>query len=420
MVKVAYKQTEIGEIPDGWKEYIFSEAVEINPKRELKKGASAKFVSMAELKEFNKRIQGFIIRPFSGGSKFSNNDTLMARITPCLENGKTAFVDILEGNEIGCGSTEFIVLGGKGGKTTDQFVYCLATSPEIRQQAIKSMTGTSGRQRVESDVFDKIIINLPNVNEQRAIAKILFDLDEKIELNHQMNKTLESIAQAIFKRWFVDFEFPDKNGKSYKSSGGKMVDSELGEIPEGWEVKPLDQVADFLNGLALQKYPPKDDRYLPVIKIRELNQGITESTDRASLDIDSKYIVDDGDILFSWSGSLQVCIWCHGKGALNQHLFKVTSLDCPKWFYYYWVKHHLSEFQHIAQGKATTMGHIQRHHLSASLVIVPPREILHSMSATMAPLLDRVISNGIEIRRLSQIRDSLLPRLMSGIIRIND
>src|SRR5690606_35010800 len=144
----------------------------------------------------------------------------------------------------------------------------------------------------------------------------------KIDLNHQMNSTLEQIAQTLFKHWFIDFEFPDENGNPYKSSGGRMVDSELGEIPEGWEVKPIDEVADFLNGLALQKYPAENDDYLPVIKIRELKQGITEVTDKASSKIEEKYIINDGDILFSWSGSLECCIWCNGKGALNQHIFK--------------------------------------------------------------------------------------------------
>jgi type I restriction enzyme S subunit len=216
----------------------------------------------------------------------------------------------------------------------------------------------------------------------------------------------------------VDFEFPNEKGKPYKSSGGKMVDSELGEIPDDWEIKPLDQIADFLNGLALQKFPPLGNEYLPVIKIRELNQGITESTDKASAEINETYIVNDGDVLFSWSGSLQVCVWCNGKGALNQHLFKVTSAEYPKWFYYQWVKYHLPEFQQIAQGKATTMGHIQRHHLSVSLVIVPTRRVFEKMNNVMAPLLDQVIANNIETRSLSAILDSLLPKLMSGKIRV--
>jgi len=221
-------------------------------------------------------------------------------------------------------------------------------------------------------------ILLPPLPEQHAIAKILSDLDSKIELLQKQNETLEKIGQAIFKHWFVDFEFPNEEGKPYKSSGGEMVyNEELGkEIPRGWEVKPIDEVADFLNGLALQKYPPENDtEYLPVIKIRELKQGITNSTDKASINIPEDYVIDDGDIIFSWSGSLEVVIWGYGKGALNQHLFKVSSKKYPKWFYYYWIIQHLPEYRHIAKGKATTMGHIQRHHLKNSLVLVPFRMV---------------------------------------------
>lgn len=212
-------------------------------------------------------------------------------------------------------------------------------------------------------------IRIPNVTEQCRIASILGALDDKIELNHRMNKTLEEMAQGIFKSWFVDFE-PFKDGEfEYNEELDK-------EIPKGWEVLPIDEIADFLNGLALQKIPPKDENYLPVIKIRELRQGVTESSDRASPDLDKRYIVDDGDVLFSWSGSLEVCIWCGGKGALNQHLFKVTSLTYPKWFYYRWIEFYLPKFRHIAKGKATTMGHIRRHHLSETYVLMPPNKII--------------------------------------------
>jgi len=191
------------------------------------------------------------------------------------------------------------------------------------------------------------------------------------------------------------------------------------EIPKGWEVKPLDKIAHFLNGLALQKYPPENEEdYLPVIKIRELRQGITESSDKASPNISKDYIVQDGDVLFSWSGSLEVKIWCGGKGALNQHLFKVTSNEYPKWFYYFWIKEYLPFFRGIAEDKATTMGHIKRHHLSESLVVVPEREIIEKGNTLLNPLFENFITNNIESRNLSKIRDTLLPKLMSGEIRV--
>lgn len=157
---------------------------------------------------------------------------------------------------------------------------------------------------------------------------------------------------------------------------------------------------------------------MPVIKIAELRRGVTGFSDRASVNIPPDYIVKDGDILFSWSGSLEVCIWCGGKGALNQHLFKVTSECYPKWFYYQWIKEYLPQFRLIASGKATTMGHIQRHHLKEALVVVPPDKALQSMNQTMGPVLAKIETNNIESRRLAQIRDTLLPKLLSGEIRV--
>ena len=204
---------------------------------------------MQKLIEFKRKIDGFELSEFKGGSKFQNEDTLMARITPCLENGKTAYVDILEDNEIAFGSTEFIVLSGKDNLTRNDFVYYLAISPKIRRIAIQSMTGTSGRQRIQADLLGDVEIGIPSLEEQTSIAKILSDLDSKIELLQKQNKTLEAIGQAIFKHWFVDFEFPNEEGKPYKSSGGEMVfNEELGkEIPKGWVVKELGDFVDVQN-----------------------------------------------------------------------------------------------------------------------------------------------------------------------------
>ncbi len=212
-------------------------------------------------------------------------------------------------------------------------------------------------------------ILLPPVQEQRAIASVLGSLDDKIELNRRVNVTLEEMAQALFRSWCVVFDPVRAKMKGHQPAGmdeetaallpDSFEDSPLGEIPKGWSVEPLDKVAHFLNGLALQKYPPDGDEYLPVIKIAELRKGVTESSGRASAKIPPQYVVEDGDLLFSWSGSLEVQLWTGGLGALNQHLFKVTSERYPKWFYYYWIKQHLPVFRAIAADKATTMGHIK-------------------------------------------------------------
>jgi type I restriction enzyme S subunit len=253
-------------------------------------------------------------------------------------------------------------------------------------------------------------IPLPPLAEQRRIAAILGAQDDKIELNRKMNRTLEEMAQALFKSWFIDFDGHDD-----------LVDSEIGPVPRGWGVRSLDAIADFLNGAACQKYPATDgEPRLPVIKIRELNQGVTTETDRATSTIPAKWHVKDGDVLFSWSGSLVVKVWTGGPGALNQHLFKVTSKEYPRWFFLSWVRHHLAEFQRIAADKATTMGHIQRHHLTAAKCAVPPPDVLRRVGALLEPVVNRQIANELESRTLIALRDTLLPKLISGEMRVSD
>lgn len=271
--------------------------------------------------------------------------------------------------------------------------------------------GNSIRGSITTKHIKALDIFIPPLPEQKAIAATLSVLDDLIELNNQINKTLEEMAQAIFKSWFVDFE-PFKDGE--------FEESELGLIPKGWRVAALDEIATYLNGLAMQKYPPsKNERGLPVLKIKELRQGFTDgNSDICSESIDNSYIINDGDIIFSWSGSLLVDIWCGGRCGLNQHLFKVTSASYNKWFYYMWTRYHLERFIAIAKDKATTMGHIQRKHLSEAKVLIPEPNTLAFMDSVMQPIIDLVIANKVENKTLSTIRDTLLPKLMSGEIRV--
>lgn len=273
-------------------------------------------------------------------------------------------------------------------------------------------------------------IPLPPRDEQRAIAMVLGSLDDKIRLNRQMNHTLEAMAQALFRSWFVDFDPVVAKADGRNPYGmdaetaalfpDRFVQSELGPIPGEWNIQPLDTIADFLNGLALQKYPPEEGRWLPVIKIAQLRAGAPVNADRASADIDDKYILQDGDVVFSWSGSLLATIWCGGPGALNQHLFKVTSQSYPKWFYYHWTKEHLPEFQRIAAGKATTMGHIRRFHLTLAKVAVPPPPVLSAADRLLEPICSLVIHNNLENRALGSLREALLPKLLSGEICLGE
>ena len=255
-------------------------------------------------------------------------------------------------------------------------------------------------------------ITLPSLPTQQKIANILSSLDDKIEVNRRINEQLEELAQALFKSWFVDFE-PFKDGE--------FVESELGMIPEGCTTISLSKMANYLNGLAMQKFRPLEgEDGLPVLKIKELGQEACNETSELcspSL-IDEKYIVDDGDVIFSWSGTLLVKIWCGGTCGLNQHLFKVTSEIYPKWFVYLWTKFHLDRFIRIAKDKAVTMGHIKRGELDTSYAIVLNDDKMKELDAIMSPIIEQFINNNIEIRKLSNLRDTLLPKLMSGEIDV--
>ncbi|WP_150303328.1 restriction endonuclease subunit S [Pseudomonas saliphila] len=309
---------------------------------------------------------------------------------------------------------------------------------------------------VKKSLFEKISFKAPSLSEQKKISECLSSIDDKIELNREMNATLEAMAQALFKSWFVDFDpvidnalaagnpIPDELAEraERRAKGAQQQSPEhphtlpaairqqfpdrfvftetMGWVPEGWTSEPLDSIASYHNGLALQKFRPKDDEseYLPVVKIAQLKKGYADGEEKASPNIKPECIIDNGDVVFSWSGSLVVDIWCGGKAALNQHLFKVTSDSFPKWFYHQFTCHHLEEFQRIAADKAVTMGHIKREHLRQALCVVPPLTLLADCSDAFKSLLDKSIETRLESRQLELLRDTLLPKLLSGQLRI--
>ena len=271
---------------------------------------------------------------------------------------------------------------------------------------------------------------VPDPDEQRAIAGVLGALDDKIEQNRRTAQALERLAHEVFLAWFVDFEpvkakaagaasFPSLPQPVFDALPTRFVDSEIGPVPEGWEVKPIATIATFLNGLALQKYPPRGDgEDLRVIKIAELRKGSAEGAAWANGDVAEQYVIGDGDLLFSWSGTLEAEFWFGGKGALNQHLFKVTSSHFPSWFCFLWIRQHLPWFRAIASSKATTMGHIKRGHLQETPVVVPPNEVLHEANEVIGQIYALFAQLLIESRKLAAMRDVLLPKLLSGEVRV--
>ncbi|WP_430301147.1 restriction endonuclease subunit S [Pseudomonas aeruginosa] len=298
----------------------------------------------------------------------------------------------------------------------------------LSQHLLGSRANTTVQTTINLKDLRALPIPLPPEIERKEIIAVLGGLDDCISILRETNTTLEAMAQAIFKSWFVDFDpvrakaegrQPERmDAATAALFPDSFEESELGLVPKGWHVGSIEDIADYLNGLALQKFPPSEDSWLPVIKIAQLRRGNTHGADRASADIKKDYIVHSGDVLFSWSGTLEVEIWCGGKGALNQHLFKVTSKNFPKWFYLLWTKAHLKNFREIAASKATTMGHIQRKHLTEAKVVIPPDDVLNGAGAFIQSILDEWLVNAEEIQTLTQLRDTLLPKLISGEVRL--
>lgn len=277
------------------------------------------------------------------------------------------------------------------------FLYWFLRTPFYHSTVLSTSTGSTVKHTSPARICD-VPIMLPSIQEQKRISSVLFALDRKIELNNKINENLYAQAKAIFYESFVNID----------------------TIPDGWEKGNLLDIANYLNGLAMQKFRPQENEDgVPVLKIKELRQGSCDSSSElCSPNIKPEYIIRDGDVIFSWSGSLLVDIWCGGTCGLNQHLFKVTSDTYDKWFYYLWTAHHLDRFIAVAADKATTMGHIKRGELAKAEVLIPPEEDYKKIGAVMNPMFDLIIANRIENRKLAAIRDGLLPELMSGEIKL--
>jgi type I restriction enzyme, S subunit len=350
----------------------------------------APYIALEHIEEGKLRLIGFdhssIVK--SNKYRFSEHNFLFGKLRPY-------FRKVVKPQFSGICSTDIWVIGAANGIDLTFLFYLFANQAFIDL----AYSGSSGTKMPRADWnFLKVTEWLVpvDIEEQRAIAGVLSSLDDKIDLLHRQNETLEALAQTIFRQWFVE------------------------EAEDGWEEKPLDEIANYLNGLACQKFPPKNDQEkLPVLKIKELRNGISDDSDWATTDVDKEYIIHNGDVIFSWSGSLLVKIWDGEKCILNQHLFKVTSSKYPKWFYYLWTKHHLRKFISIAESKSTTMGHIKRSDLANSMVLIPTPEQLIAMDKVVAPMIEKMVTNNQQICTLQKLRDTLLPKLMSGEVRIN-
>jgi type I restriction enzyme S subunit len=305
-------------------------------------------------------------------------------------------------------------------KTSERYMGFYLRSKFFRKTMTNNAIMTL-RASLNEEIFSYLKLYLPDYSTQNKIGDFLFLLNSRIELNNRINTELEAMAKTLYDYWFVQFDFPDKNGKPYKTNGGKMVWNEelKREIPEGWEVKTLLDIATFVNGLACQKFRPKEneDSYR-VIKIREMGTGFTENTEFVSTNIPEKVVVYNGDILFSWSATLDVKIWTGGTGGLNQHIFKITSKKYPKSYYYFELLNYLQHFKMMAELRKTTMGHITQDHLRESRIVIPSMDIINKLDDIIKPLLKKKVNLEEENQKLASLRDWLLPMLMNGQVKV--
>ncbi len=389
-----------------WTIKTLSDIADFNPRESLSNGTLAKKIAMDKLQPFCRDVPSFELEKFSGGTKFRNGDTIMARITPCLENGKTAKINILDDGEIGFGSTEYIVFRAKEGTDKD-YLYYLVCSPLVREPAIKSMVGSSGRQRVQTDVVQGLSIAVPPVEEQRQIGGILRELDDKIELNNEINKNLEEQAQAIFNNAIEQSKY--------------VTYVELGSFADVKGGKRLPKGANLMS-------IPNSH---PYIRVRDLNDVVFASLSANYEYVDdetqktiSRYITTTDDVLVSIVGTIGLTAIVDkslNMANLTENCVKITNLHgiSPEYLLLYLRSQHGSE-----EIKKGTVGAVQAKlpikNIQALSVPLLPQPDLQSLNNTLKVLFNQLSINVAESKCLTDIRDSLLPKLMSGELDVSN
>jgi len=371
-------------IPKGWKWMKLGDVVIINPNETLKKGIIAKKVPMEALLPFTKKVKFFVFEKYNGGVKFKNGDTLVARITPSLENGKTVYVDLLDDNEIGFGSTEFIVLREKSGITDKQFVYYFAISNDFRDVAIKSMTGSSGRQRVQNEVVKEFEFPLPPLPEQKSIAEVLSSIDDKIDLLHRQNKTLEEMAMTLFRQWFIE---PTKDG-----------------LPEGWEEVSLGEFFPVITGKKDANFATDDGSY-PFF-----------TCSQKPLKAPS-YSFDGNAILLAGNGDFNIKRY-KGKFEAYQRTYVLIPYNSEYFnFLYLLMKFNLDEITRSFKG--SVINYITKDMITNFKFSLPKdRPSIKDKLLYFDRIYDKVDANTSQIQTLDKLRDTLLPKLMSRELRV--
>ena len=390
-----------------WVSKRLDEIVEFNPRETIKKGVIAKKIAMDKLQPFCRDITEFELEPFSGGTKFRNGDTIMARITPCLENGKTAKVNILDDGEVGFGSTEYIVFRAKEGVDAD-FVYYLISSPFVREPAIRSMVGSSGRQRVQTDVVQGITVMVPTLEEQEAIAGILKLLDDKIAVNRKMNDNLLEQAQTLYKYWFIDCGPFD------------------GIRPSDWDIGTISDLAKEIvcgktPSTKVMEYYGSD---IPFITIPDMHGNTYATTTERHLSIlgansQIRKMLPKNSICVSCIGTAGLVTLVASESQTNQQINSIIPKDDYSPFYIYLLMQTLSEVINKLGQSGSTIVNLNKAQFGKIQIIVPSISVMKSFDDIVSPLFALILENQMENIHLSSLRETLLPKLMSGELDIS-
>ena len=390
---------------DKWFIKKISDIIEVNPKESLLKGKTAKKISMDILRPFCRDISKYELSEYSGGVKFRNGDTIMARITPCLENGKTAKVNILDDNEVGFGSTEYIVFRAKKGVTDEDFVYYLVCSPLIRDTAIKSMVGSSGRQRVQTDVIQNLEIALPDLDTQKRIGSLLKSIDDRIASNTAINENLEQQAQALFKAWFVDFE----------PFGGVM--------PDDWQIVPLGELCDSISKKHRFNKPE-----LIFLNTGDVENGMVlhnNYSEVSQMPGQAKKSIAINDILYSEIRPINKHFTYVNFNAddyvvsTKLMVLRAKGISPRRLYQFLTMPDTLNELQHEAETRSGTFPQIRCENIQQLEMIVASEQIENEYSERLNTIYSMIDSNNAENQRLAALRDTLLPKLMNGEIDVS-
>ena len=412
---------------------LVGKAIKFNPSESIINGSFAKKIPMGALAEFQRKINGFEYSEYNNGPKFRNGDTVVAKITPCLENGKTAFVDILDDNEIAFGSSEFIVLR-KTEYTDSEFIYYFARSPLFRERAINCMEGTSGRKRVNENTLKNLEFVFPDLPTQKSIAKVLSDLDTKIELNNRINRELEAMAKTLYDYWFVQFDFPDANGKPYKSSGGKMVyNAELKrEIPEGWENGTLGDISDLVRGVTYDASDIKEENdydVIPILRATNISGNVIDLDNMVFVpkqNVSANQVLNKFDILITMSSGSKDHIGKNGffyfdkEVAFGAFCAKIVAKDKYRFYVYSYTQ---SDFMFSTiknECLGTNINNLNGSLVKGFKIVIPPVDLVEKFNNEVLSIYEMIGNNHKQNQQLSELRDWLLPMLMNGQVMVKE